>query len=40
MVYDANRTVVSATDILSDSIYRYDTSQNRVVQIQNHWRRS
>lgn len=37
LVHDANRTVVSVTDILSDSIYRYDVSGNRVIMIQNQW---
>lgn len=33
LVYDANRTVVNPIDILSDSIYRYDYRQNRVIMI-------
>lgn len=37
LVHDANRTVVGVTDILSDSIYRYDYSRNRVIMIQNNW---
>lgn len=37
LVHDANRTVVSTTDILSDSIYRYDIANNRIIMIQNQW---
>ncbi|MBO5238090.1 MAG: hypothetical protein J6B50_04875 [Lachnospiraceae bacterium] len=37
LVHDANRTVVAVTDVLSDSIYRYDYSRNRVIMIQNNW---
>lgn len=37
LVHDANRTVVTDTDILSDSIYRYDASRNRIIMIQNNW---
>lgn len=37
LVHDANRTVVNTTDILSDSIYRYDLDNNRVIMIQNRW---
>lgn len=33
LVYNANRTVVNPMDILSDSIYRYDHLQNRVIMI-------
>lgn len=33
LVYNANRTVVNPVDILSDSIYRYDHRQNRVIMI-------
>lgn len=35
LVKDANQSVVSPTEILSDSIYRYVYSQKRVVQISN-----
>lgn len=35
LVHDANRSVVEGTDILSDSIYRYDMELNRVIMIQN-----
>ncbi len=38
LVHDANRTVVNNTDILSDSVYRYDVSRNRVIMIQNDWK--
>ncbi len=38
LVHDANRTVVEATDVLSDSIYRYDYSRNRVIMIQSNWK--
>lgn len=38
LVHDANRTVVTDTDVLSDSIYRYDRSRNRVILIQNQWK--
>lgn len=34
MVYNANRTVVSLTEILSDSIYRYDRFRNRITLIE------
>lgn len=37
MVHDANRTVVDTTDVLSDSIYRYDRLRNRVIMIESHW---
>lgn len=37
LVHDANRTVVNVTDILSDSIYRYNASGNRVIMIQPDW---
>lgn len=37
LVHDANRSVVSVTDVLSDSIYRYDHSRNRVIMIQDNW---
>ena len=33
LVYSANRTVVNPVDILSDSIYRYDHENNRVIMI-------
>lgn len=37
LVHDANRTVVNITDVLSDSIYRYDYSGNRIIMIQPQW---
>ena len=33
LVHDANRTVVNEQDFLSDSIYRYDRHENRVIMI-------
>ncbi len=40
LVHDANRTVVSKTEVLSDSVYRYERESNRVSQIENHWNHS
>lgn len=37
LVRDANRSVVSLPDILSDSIYRYDARHNRIIMIQRNW---
>lgn len=37
LVRDANRTVVGLPDILSDSIYRFDSKHNRVIMIQRNW---
>lgn len=37
LVHDANRSVVENIDILSDSIYRYDMEQNRIIMIQDNW---
>jgi hypothetical protein len=34
LVHDANQSVVESTDVLSDSIYRYDAKRNRVIMIQ------
>lgn len=38
LVHDANRTVVNVTDILSDSIYRYDAGRNHVIMIKPDWK--
>lgn len=38
LVHDANRTVVNITDILSDSIYRYDAGGNHVIMIEPDWK--
>ena len=37
LVRDANRTVVGLPDILSDSIYRFDSKRNRIIMIQRNW---
>lgn len=37
LVRDANRTVVGLPDILSDSIYRFDSKHNRIIMIQRNW---
>lgn len=37
LVQDANRTVVGLPDILSDSIYRFDSKHNRIIMIQRNW---
>lgn len=37
LVREANRTVVGLPDILSDSIYRYDSKHNRIRMIQRNW---
>ncbi len=37
LVRDANRTVVGLPDILSDSIYRFDSRRNRIIMIQRKW---
>ncbi len=37
LVRDANRTVVGLPDILSDSIYRFDSRRNRIIMIQRNW---
>ena len=37
LVRDANRTVVGLPDILSDSIYRFDSKHNRLIMIQRNW---
>ena len=37
LVRDANRTVIGLPDILSDSIYRFDSKHNRIIMIQRNW---
>ena len=37
LVRDADRTVVGLPDILSDSIYRFDSKHNRIIMIQRNW---
>lgn len=37
LVRDANRTVVGLPDILSDSIYRFDSKHDRIIMIQRNW---